>query len=251
MEDSDVNRRYFVHYVSSRWRPGARVLDFGSGGGTLVRMLRTAGYDAYGVDVRSGPFTAQADAHELPGLLRYYADGEPLPFADGEFDLVVSNQVFEHVVSFDAAVSEIKRVLKPGGVSYHHFPSRSVLREGHIGIPLSHRLPPGRLRLAYTIGLRRLGLGTGKDERPARAWAADKLEYIDRKTVYRSRRVIHDVMGRDAELRNTEIEYCRFRAADHRRLRAVLARPRLVPFAEAVFRLLAFEAIEVRTRGGP
>ena len=65
---------------------------------------------------------------------------------------------------------------------YHHFPASGVWREGHIGIPFSHRLPRGRFRLLYTTALRRLGLGIYKDERPAQDWAAEKLDWIDRWT---------------------------------------------------------------------
>lgn len=248
---ADVNRRYFVHYAQEVAEPGSVVLDYGCGGGTVVRMLRAAGYDAYGVDIRwPGADYGDVEADELgrAGVLRYYEEGGRLPFEDDTFALVVSDQVFEHVVPLDASVREIERVVKPDGVMYHHFPTRAVWREGHIGIPLAHRLPRGRLRLFYTAALRRLGLGLYKDERPAREWAAEKLDWIDRWTVYRPAREIHAVFGRHADLRNREIDYCRFRAGDRRWLRVALDRRGLRRPAEALFRRLAFEAIEARPR---
>ena len=42
--------------------------------------------------------------------------GERLPFEDGTFDAVVSNQVIEHVFDTDHFVAESHRVLKPGGL---------------------------------------------------------------------------------------------------------------------------------------
>ena len=251
-EEADVNRLYFVHYVRAVTAPGARVLDYGCGAGITVRLLREAGFDASGVEIR-WPGAEERDfggAGVPPGMLRLYEEGGRLPFEDDTFDVVVSDQVFEHVVPFEAAVREIERVLKPGGVSYHHFPSRRVLREGHIGIPLAHRLPPGRARLRYATALRRLGLGIYKDDRPARRWAEEKLEWVDRWTVYRPMREIRAIFGRNATLRGREIEYCRFRAGDRRLLRALLDGPRLRRPAEAVFRRLAFEAIEARLSGG-
>ena len=247
----NVNRRYFAHYVQEVASPGAVVLDYGCGSGTVVEMLRNAGYDARGVDIRwPGATTPDIEASELgrEGVLRYYEEGGRLPFDDDTFDVVVSDQVFEHVVPLEASVREIERVLRPGGVAYHHFPSRAVLREGHIGIPLAHLMPPGRARLAYTTALRRAGLGKFKDDRPAREWAIEKLEWIDRWTVYRSAHEIHEVFGRNAELVNREIEYCRFRAADRSGLRTVLSWPASRRPAEAIFRRLAFEAIETRPR---
>ena len=247
----NVNRRYFAHYVQQVAQPGAVVLDYGCGSGTVVEMLRTAGYDAYGVDIRwPGATTPDIEASELgrERVLRYYEEGGRLPFHDDTFDVVVSDQVFEHVVPLEASVREIERVLRPGGVAYHHFPSRAVWREGHIGIPLAHRMPPGRARLAYTTALRRAGLGKFKDDRPAREWAIEKLEWIDRWTIYRPASEIHAIFGRNANLVNREIEYCRFRAAGRRGLHALLSWPVSKRPAEALFRRLAFEAIETRPR---
>ena len=181
-------------------------------------------------------------------MLRYYEPAGRLPFADDTFDVVVSDQVFEHVEPLQATIDELERVTRPGGISYHHFPFRTVWREGHIGIPLAHRLPPGRARLLYTVALRRLGLGTWKDERSARRWATDSLAWIDRWTVYRQAEEIQAAFGGVDRLRHREIEYCRFRAGGRPLLRAVLSHPIATRPASALFRRLAFEAIEVRRR---
>ena len=237
----DVNRRYFVHYVRSVAAPGARVLDYGCGDGTLVRLLRDAGFDAYGVDIRwPGADYGDLEATELGRrrVLRYYEEGGRLPFEDGFFDVVVSDQVFEHVRPIEQAVRELSRVTRAGGLGYHHFPSRAVWREGHIGIPFAHRLRRGPVRLGYVTALRRLGLGTAKDERPARRWAEEMLDWIDRWTIYRTPREIDVIFDRP---RHREIDYCRFRAGDRAWLQAMLKARRP---AEAVFRRLAFEAIE-------
>src|ERR1019366_9228148 len=129
-------------------------------------------------------------------------------FADCYFDLVVNNQVLEHVDDLDGVLREIHRVVKPGGQVLSIFPSRDVFREGHIGIPFAHWFPgppgplpdgrgsdsgtePGpegaplgsgwyaylgsRLRFYYTWALRSAGMGTWKQQAPsARQWAADK-----------------------------------------------------------------------------
>jgi SAM-dependent methyltransferase len=246
---ADVNRRYFLHYVGRVAAPGAKVLDFGCGAGLMVQMLREAGFDAYGVDIRwPGADYGDIEASDLgrDGLLRYYEPGGPLPFADNEFDVIVSDQVFEHVETLEATVRELERVLRPGGVAYHHFPYRRVWREGHIGIPFSHRLPPGRARLEYTVLLRRLGCGTWKDDRTARRWAIESLEWIDRWTVYRDAGEVEAIFGGPSRIRHREIDYCRFRAASRPIVRAVLRPSAVDRLAAAVFRRLAFEAIEVR-----
>jgi SAM-dependent methyltransferase len=160
--------------------------------------------------------------------------------------VIVSDQVLEHVVELEEAVAELRRVLRPGGVMYHHFPSLALVREGHIGIPMAHRLPRTQLRLYYTAALRRLGIGANKDDRPPLVWAAENLEWIDQWTVYRRPEVVDDVLGRQAVLRHREIDYCRFRAGDRRILSWILAQPWATGVAEATFRRLGFEAVEVR-----
>jgi SAM-dependent methyltransferase len=244
---TDVNRLWFVHYVLER---GARrVLDFGCGSGEVVALLRERGVDASGADV----FYEGADWEDprLQRLLRedavrrIEADGR-LPFDDRSFDLVISDQVFEHIDELEAAVGEIDRVLAPGGASYHHFPTRDGLREGHMGIPLAHRLPPGRARFAWTYGLRRLGLGKHKDERPDPAeWTRWKLDWIDRYCFYRSNAEIEALLERRHAVVHREVEYCRFRAADRPWLRRLLAVRPLEPVLRRAFQRLAFTAVEL------
>lgn len=246
----DVNRKYFVHYVQQVAAPGATVLDYGCGDGELVQLLRNAGFDAYGVDIRwPGGDYGQLDASDLGrnGILRYYDEGARLPFDDDAFDLIVSDQVFEHVVPLEQSVREVERVCRPGGLMYHHFPSNAVWREGHIGIPFAHRLPKGRARLLYATTLRRLGAGIYKDDRPAGEWAAEKLDWVDRWAIYRPASEIHAVFGARAALSNRELDYCRFRAANRPWLLALLHLPAARRPAEALFRRLAFEAIEARS----
>jgi SAM-dependent methyltransferase len=63
-------------------------------------------------------FGAMIEAREIPdvtygGALR--GDATRLPFADGTFDVVVTSEVLEHIQDDVTAISELHRVLKPGG----------------------------------------------------------------------------------------------------------------------------------------
>jgi SAM-dependent methyltransferase len=60
--------------------------------------------------------------------IRQLSITRPLPFTDGTFDAIISNAVFEHVPDVPAAIGEVTRLLKPGGVCHiaiHLFPSLS------------------------------------------------------------------------------------------------------------------------------
>lgn len=253
---ADVNYRYFVHYAEqlAAGRDDFRMLDFGCGNGQLVRMLRDAGLDAFGADVfYEGADQDDAGPRDLVerGFVREIGSDGVIPFEDGFFDLVVSNQVFEHVEDLEAVNAQLGRVLKPDGVMYHHFPSREVLREAHIGIPLAHRFRPGRPRTLYTLALRRAGLGAHKHENSsAREWTDAKLDWIDRWCFYRPYDEVRATLGHGYDLAHREIDYCRFRAAGHPLLERVMRIEILRGPLERIFRRVGFMAIEQRRAAG-
>jgi SAM-dependent methyltransferase len=248
----DVTNRYVLDFALrfAASHPCAEVLDFGCGAGHLVCAGLDAGLRIRGADVYYSGSNARAEAQSagLLGASVWEMTAGLLPFPDASFDLVVNNQVMEHVVDLDAVLAEISRVLRPGGVVLSLFPSRDVWREGHIGIPFSHRLPhSSRLRFGYTWLLRSIGLGTWKEQAPtSRQWATDKLAWIDAHTHYRSRDTIFRAFARHFESELREADYIRFRLCDVPR-RAPLARlldfPGASAMAAALFRKLAFLVI--------
>jgi len=126
-EGSFATIRFFVNPVRfayfSRILTGSNVktvLDVGCGGGLLSEEFARAGYRVSGVD--PAPETiATARAHAAKnGLDIDYriGAGEHLPFG-GAFDAVVCCDVLEHVDDVARVVSEIARVLKPGGLFFY------------------------------------------------------------------------------------------------------------------------------------
>ena len=101
--------------LAARHLAGARrVLDVGTGEGQVARLARSGGA---GVVVGIDPTWAQlATARERGGGPAYARAGAAgLPFPDGSFDAVVACLVFEHIEDPDRAISEVGRVLVPGG----------------------------------------------------------------------------------------------------------------------------------------
>jgi SAM-dependent methyltransferase len=199
------------------------VLDYGCGRGDVVKEARAQGIDAWGVDsfYEGGDLSGSAAQTGLLGTAILGFDGRRLPFPDETFDLVLSNQVFEHVDDLPGVMDEIRRVLKPGGRLLALFPSRGVLREGHVGIPFVHRFRPGsRLRYPYTLSLRRLGLGYWKGDKTPAKWSRDVLEWLDAYTYYRPRREIRAAF-RGFRLSFAEAEYAAYRLQHSPRLRRI------------------------------
>jgi demethylmenaquinone methyltransferase / 2-methoxy-6-polyprenyl-1,4-benzoquinol methylase len=96
-------RRGIVHL------PSGRVLDLGSGTGSAYPVL--GGREVVALD----PVMAMLELNPMPE--RVAAIGERLPFADGSFDGVFSAYVFRNLSSIDDTLSEVHRVLRPGGAA--------------------------------------------------------------------------------------------------------------------------------------
>ena len=88
-----------------------RILDFGTGTGTMLSLLRSYG-DVQGVDANE---QAVAFCHARGEKEVRWLDSAELPFADGTFDLLTTLDVLEHIEDDRAALREVRRVLKPGG----------------------------------------------------------------------------------------------------------------------------------------
>jgi SAM-dependent methyltransferase len=108
-EGPDAREVVWRHVAAARPR---NVLEVGPGPGELSeRIGHELGADVVAIDVspRMVELTRARGIHAIVG------DVQDLPFAKGEFDLVVAAWVLFHPADLDRALSEIERVLQPGG----------------------------------------------------------------------------------------------------------------------------------------
>lgn len=118
------------------------MLDVGCGDGSKVMDLLQCGYNAYGCDIKFKNGRKENQSALInEGRLRIIPHDEmTLPFPDGFADIVYSDQVVEHVGNLDLFFSEIARITKPGGLSFHYFPSINKIIEPHVKVPLATRV---------------------------------------------------------------------------------------------------------------
>jgi SAM-dependent methyltransferase len=127
--DEVLDARYFraldrfdIRFARTLWvydnvRAGARVLDLGCGAGMLA-LLKRKGVTLVGVDLsKECAAAARRNGYDLTAA----AELTRLPFPDDSFDYVVSLDVLGHVEfdEKDAVLDEVRRVLRPGGVTLH------------------------------------------------------------------------------------------------------------------------------------
>jgi SAM-dependent methyltransferase len=121
--DWELRRKFLLGEV----RPGDRALDLGCGDGAFTAALADAGAQAVGADVAQAALDRALDRH--PTLdFRLVGIDDPLPFGDCVFDLVWASEVIEHVADTARWLSEVRRVLAPGGRLLLTTPSHGRLR---------------------------------------------------------------------------------------------------------------------------
>ena len=116
------NRRSVVRKLVARQGGGAPMLDAGCGTG-----LNLASLPAGSVGIDLNPRNLALIRERLPHHPVVEGDIENMPFRDGTFGTVVCTEVLEHVPYPERALSEIRRVLRPGGVLIGSVPSRSLI----------------------------------------------------------------------------------------------------------------------------
>jgi SAM-dependent methyltransferase len=160
-----------------------RLLDAGCGDGELIIYLaknlpvlnKSLSFEIYGFDVsdhgvQKENFLYNTIANlekqfpEIPWRERisYISLGGKWCYPDEFFNVIISNQVLEHVNDHGLFFSEIYRTLQKDGFSAHLFPLKHYVYEGHLLLPFVHRIKNYPILFSYIKFLSLLGLGKFK-----------------------------------------------------------------------------------------
>ena len=215
-------------------RSETRVFDLGCGRGSRVAWLCGEGWDAWGADIVRGYLDAGRPYLDERGFggdrLRLIEDSHELPFDPESFDVVLSDQVIEHVADLDAVAEGVARATRPGGWGLHVFPATFRPVEPHLRAPIVHWLPKGRVRHAAIRAAVATSLTVPyfKDLGP-RAQAEIYNTFSTDETHYRLRRTVLRTFQRHG-LATDLHTYSMAKLKDRIELN-----PRLYPLAEALY----------------
>jgi SAM-dependent methyltransferase len=123
LPDFERRRRFLLAQAG----PGMRALDLGSGAGQFTAELARAGAEVVGAEVAQAAVDRARSAYPELDFRLVPIDGE-LPFEDNSFDLVWASEVIEHVADTGLWLSEVRRVLAPGGRLVLTTPAHGRLR---------------------------------------------------------------------------------------------------------------------------
>jgi SAM-dependent methyltransferase len=167
---SEYARGFYLLDTLRRYAPdfslgGARVLDIGCGDAGVIIALAEAGARASGLELDSASLARARVRAEEHGVQLELREGvaEALPFPAGTMDLVILDNVLEHVSDRPGTLAEIRRVLRPGGLLYMVTPKPfslySLWNDPHYDLA-GLVLLPRRLQIWYFERLRGGGEGT-------------------------------------------------------------------------------------------
>ena len=115
-----------VDYERLRIGPGTKVIDVGCGAGRHSYEAYRRGADVIAFDQNAEELAevdtmlaAMGEAGEAPRSAKaqvVVGDALALPYSDDSFDAVIASEILEHIPDDDTAISELIRVLRPGGV---------------------------------------------------------------------------------------------------------------------------------------
>jgi SAM-dependent methyltransferase len=116
-----ARQRFALQLVEASLPHSSKILDAGCGPGGMAAKLMQHGYEVWGLDIAE-PMISHA--REACGTNRFrVGDVERIPFPDDAFDGVVCLGVLPYLDADAKALSEIERVLKPGGIAVVSTPS--------------------------------------------------------------------------------------------------------------------------------
>ena len=145
-----------VDYQHVPLRAGDTVLDLGCGEGRhVISAYLEADVHAVGVDLgfedlrttaeKFRPFARPESAQRSFGLSQ--SNALALPFADNSFDIVICSEVLEHIGDYRSVLTEIERVLRPGGTFVASVPRAWPERICWAFSSAYHQVEGGHLRI--------------------------------------------------------------------------------------------------------
>jgi ubiquinone/menaquinone biosynthesis C-methylase UbiE len=148
------------------------LLDVSCSTGIMSRFLAGHFASVTGIDIDEGAIEFARTSNDLQNVDYHVMDALHTSFPDNTFDIVICNQMYEHVPDAAQLLNEIRRILVPGGMCYFGATNRLKVIETHYGrLPFLSYLP----KPLANLYLRVLGRGDYYYENLYTYWTLKRL----------------------------------------------------------------------------
>lgn len=137
-----------INLINKNGDKNIKILDYGCGGGVTIALLYLAGYkNIYGVDLHDLDPTKKEKQKKISNILflkkKIFKNiiNSKTEFLDRSFNIIISNQVVEHVYDLNKYILELKRILTEDGTAILIFPHRLKPFETHTKTFIIHYFP--------------------------------------------------------------------------------------------------------------
>src|SRR5438067_1206501 len=176
-EPADVSGRmaydHLHRYAICRDRiVGQRVLDIACGAGYGTNLLAQSAAEATGIDIDAGVIRRARKKYRRDNLDFVAGDCCEMPLEAASFDVVVANEMIEHIEDHDRFMNEVTRVLKPGGTLlistpnkpiYNRYKTPNPFHVSEMDIPEFRQLLKRHFKHVHFTGLRMALVSAGFD----------------------------------------------------------------------------------------
>jgi len=134
------------------YRKSNRLLDVGCGAGSFLQAAARSNWQAFGVEI-----SRTAAAHVCgQGFEVFCGELEAANYPDGYFDVVVASELLEHLVDPRGLLSEIARILRPGGLLWATTPHGRGISARLLDLSWTVVAPPEHLQLFSVFSIKAL-----------------------------------------------------------------------------------------------
>jgi ubiquinone/menaquinone biosynthesis C-methylase UbiE len=140
--------------------PGGKLLDIGCGTGFIIHLAAKLFDEIHGVDITPA-MMAQVRLDE-GNIVLHQTPAEKLPFPDQTFDAASAYSFIDHIEDPAQVISEVARVLKPGGIFYVDLAPNRLFWDAVSGV-----LPSASAELSDIVS-REVGMVTANDKKVER-----------------------------------------------------------------------------------
>lgn len=161
------------------------LLDIGSSTGIIDNYLADHFKNVFGIDVDKKAVEFAIKSFNKENLDFSVGDSLNLEFDDNSFDVIICTHIYEHVLDANQMLSEIYRVLRPGGGCYFTAGNRITFMEAHYKLPFLSLIP----RSIGHLYLRFNGKGSYYYEKHLTYWGLKKM-VSDFKIIDYTKRII-------------------------------------------------------------